>query len=402
MPERPSRRDEAVSAVAKYGSVRRASLELGVPRSTLRGWVKVGAPSTPVPVAEDRDILALRRHADQITGLKKSLKDAQDRAIRAEETLAKIEGARHLGTAPPRWASAPSLVKRKRMLPLLFTSDFQLGEVIQADEIDGMNDYNPDIFSERYAKLIDRTIELALHNTGDAEFPGVFYLRGGDAISGGIHLELQDTDDLSAVPAVEFLIQHEKEGIRRLREQFGRVRVFSIPGNHGRIDHKPRSKGYTERNYETLLAWCLARQFDDDPNVEFIAPKSGFAYFEAEGHKCLMAHGDRMGSRGGTGFIGPAATIARGHQKLKQSYETAGKPLDLILTGHLHTSLKLQFGYANGSVAGYSEYARDLQAAPDAAKQWLLMMNEDEGVSLSFEIPLSERPLRRFDRVSRF
>ena len=97
---------------------------------------------------------------------------------------------------------------------------------------------------------------------------------------------------------------------------------------------------------------------------------------------------------GVTGFIGPAATIARGHKKLFDNWSLTGRHVDCILTGHLHTSLKLELGYANGSLAGYSEYARDFRAKPDAAKQWLFFVHEDEMISHHFELRLSDRPRR--------
>jgi hypothetical protein len=307
------------------------------------------------------------------------------------EKMDRLSGA---SVEPVQWMPAPHIRRETVLTPILFTSDFQTGEVIRPEEIDGMNEYNADIFVERYQTMIDKTIELAENNTGATDFPGAIYLRGGDAISGEIHEELAETNDLSSVPAVKLLQRQEREGIRRLRDKIGRVRVISIPGNHGRTTRKPRAKGYTERSYETLLAWWLADGFADDPNVTFWTPASGDALFDCMGWSFLLSHGDRTGSRGGMGFVGPAATIARGHQKLYNNFTMTGRKVDCILTGHLHTSLKLERGYANGSLAGYSEYARDLRASPAPAMQWLLFSHPDHMVSHAFELKLSEKPMR--------
>jgi hypothetical protein len=69
--------------------------------------------------------------------------------------------------------------------------------------------------------------------------------------------------------------------------------------------------------------------------------------------------------------------------------------VDLVLTGHLHTSLKLELGYGNGSLCGYGEYARDLRCTPAAAAQWLFFMHRETMVSHAFELQLSDRPRRR-------
>jgi hypothetical protein len=100
-----------------------------------------------------------------------------------------------------------------------------------------------------------------------------------------------------------------------------------------------------------------------------------------------------MGSRGGTGFIGPIATIARGHQKLRMAAAASGQPVDVVLTGHLHTSVKTEWGYANGSMVGYSEYANTLRCEPDSAKQWLLLAHCDRVYGI--EIELSDKPRRQ-------
>lgn len=351
-------------------------------------------PALPGATQEPLSVRERRRYEDRIAGLEKELRAAHRALNEAEDIRGGVLGLKSAPIDPPSWSLAPASHGATELLPLLFTSDFQCGEVIRPEEIDGLNEYNMDIFAERYQRLIERTIDLSENHVGNATFPGIFYCRGGDAISGEIHAELQKTNDLSACPAVKWLVRHEREGIKRLRAKFGRVRVYSIPGNHGRTTFKPESKGYVDSNFETVIAWWLETLFEDDPAVEFVTPASGDAYFEALGWHVLMSHGDRMGSRGGQGFIGPAATIARGHKKLFDNFTRTGRPVDYVLTGHLHTSLKLSLGYANGALAGYSEYARDLRADPEPAQQWLLYIHEKRGVSAKYEVQVGSRPRR--------
>lgn len=425
----------AISIIKRYGNISAAAKAEGINRTTLgarvgqarirwpgclpagqRGGVPSGwalstekprirvkasaaAPEPPVPAAVEEetpkgDSMDTRRWQDLVSHLRRRVKDLEGSLIAESDWRAKMDRLSMATVEPPLWLPKPHINRGVSLTPILFTSDFQVGEVIRADELDGINEYNQDIFVTRYQAMIDKTIDLAEHSTGGTDFPGAIYLRGGDAISGEIHEELAETNDLSAVPAVKLLQRQEREGIRRLRDKFGRVRVISIPGNHGRTTKKSHSKGYTERSYETLLAWWLADGFGDDPNVTFWTPKSGDALFDCMGWWFLLSHGDRMGSRGGQGFIGPAATIARGHRKLYDNHTMTGRRVDCIFTGHMHTSLKLERGYANGALAGYSEYARDFRATPDAAKQWLLFSHQEHMVSHHFELQLSPQPRR--------
>jgi hypothetical protein len=348
----------------------------------------------PKPEVESRDALDARRDKTLISALRANLKAMENRAAEAEDRVEQMESLHKARVEPTEWLVSPRISSGLSLTPMLFTSDYQCGEVVKSDELDGINEFNQDIFRQRYQTMIDKTIALAEKNTGATEFPGFVYLRGGDAISGEIHQELAETNDLSAVPAAALVWEQEREGIKRLKAKFGRVRVISLPGNHGRTTIKPHAKGYSLRNFETLLSWWLASSFADDPNVKFWTPKSADALFEVEGWNVLMSHGDRMGARGGTGFIGPAANIAKGHFKLYQSWNRTGAHVDMVLTGHLHTSLKMELGYSNGSLVGFNEYARDLRCTPDAAKQWLFFMHAEQMVSHAFELQLSAKPRR--------
>lgn len=381
---------ESLDAIKRYGSTTAAAAALGIPRTTLHDRAK-----------------AYTRRSKQRTGANQAVPldlDILDRLARAETQAAEERAARetleslHLQRREtrPAWGTGQlSPSAPESLTPILFTSDFQVGEVIEPDEIDGLNTYNQDVFRERYELLIEKTIVLARQHTGAKNFPGIIYLRGGDSISGEIHEDLAETNDLSAIPACRLLHQYEREGIRRLKTAFRKVRVISIPGNHGRHTKKPRTKSYAAKNFETLLGWWLASSFDSDPAISFWQPPSGDASFEVEGWRFLLSHGDRMGSKGGQGFIGPVATIARGHQKLYSNYAATGLQVDCILTGHLHTSMKLERGYANGSLAGYSELARDIRALPAPAKQWLLFAHREHQISHAFEVILSPWPRRR-------
>ena len=67
----------------------------------------------------------------------------------------------------------------------------------------------------------------------------------------------------------------------------------------------------------------------------------------------------------------------------------------LSQAAHFHTKIETERGFANGSLAGYSQYARDIRAIPDAARQWLLFMHPERRVSQRFDLQLSDLPKRK-------
>lgn len=342
--------------------------------------------------------IQVRALTDQNRKLRAQLDEATRRADTSDELRRAMLGAHAvtLDEIALPYDIGDHFVGESVHVPILFTSDFQFGEVVDRDEMDGMNAFDRHIFVDRYALMIDKTIRWcgAISDGWNAVYPkGIIYLRGGDAISGEIHEELRETNDLSAAPACRELVQIERAGLRRLAEAFGHVHVISIPGNHGRSKVKPVHKGYTDHNWESLLAWWLADSMAYDARVTFEFPKSGYARFAAEGWQFLMIHGDRMGAGGGTGFIGAPAPITKGHLKQRIMAAELDDPVDYVLTGHLHTSMKLPRGFANGCMPGYNEFARSLGLQPDVAKQWLLLAHKKRVYGI--ELELSDFPRRK-------
>lgn len=333
--------------------------------------------------------------------LRSRLDTAERRAKEAERDLTRMEDLRRsvfklreLKPIAPDWSRKAQHTLHAPGIPMLFFSDAQWGEVIRAREIDGINEFNLQVANARYRMLIDKTIELATKHMVNPKYPGIYYLRGGDMISGDIHEELRLTNDATSLVQVHDLVAAERRGIKRLADVFGRVHVISVPGNHGRQTVKPQAKQYAALNYDTLSAWMLQMAFEaeGDTRVTFATPLSGDHLFSVYGYNFLLTHGDRIGSRGGGGFIGPSITVARGHKKLIDYYARLGKLIDYTLIGHFHVRMELNGLFVNGCLPGASEYARDNRWEPSAPEQWLLFVHPEHGVTARWPIHLAPKP----------
>ena len=223
---------------------------------------------------------------------------------------------------------------------------------------------------------------MCFKHTASPNYPGIYYLRGGDEISGAIHDELAETDERTPIGCMKHLAAVEEWGIKTLAKEFGRVHVVSAPGNHGRTTKKPPHKRYTDLSLDHLLAWTLEGFFHraGAKNITFQAPMSGDAFFTIGGWKFMLTHGDRTGTGGGQGFVGPVAPIQRGMQKIRIQQQRLHSLVDFILMGHFHVAMWLQGGFSNGSLIGYNEYARDLRADPEPPSQWLLHVHPKTGI----------------------
>jgi predicted phosphodiesterase len=220
------------------------------------------------------------------------------------------------------------------------------------------------------------------------------YLRGGDAISGNIHADLVETQSLTCIEQCKLVATEEIRGLELLLQVFPSISVYSVPGNHDRTTFKPRAKRYVDLSYDDLTLFSIETHFKAraEKRITFSAPRSGDAYFSVFNTRFLLTHGDRMGSRGGQGFIGPAATIMRGIQKVRQQYARMGRPVDYVIHGHYHVAMDLPNGVSNGALAGFSEYAKtELRAEPETPTQSMFFVHPEWGITSRRRIQVDRR-----------
>lgn len=143
---------------------------------------------------------------------------------------------------------------------------------------------------------------------------------------------------------------------------------------------KPRAKLAAFQSYDTLVADFVEAALKSYPNFRFHTPRAFDAYFDVVGWPCLLTHGDRMSAGGGTGFIGPAANIVKGHKKVMLTEAQQRRPVRFIFSGHFHTRLVTPWGFANGSLIGFSEFAKAIRADAEPAQQNFVVLHERLGL----------------------
>lgn len=357
--------------VSRLGRIRRE-----LPEGTLKEFKVSTGGRAAQPERTFEEDLALTKAQEKDRYSAGRLRDAKREIIRLQDRLSLLDSAfNHNFTAADWTRAARAKGKKSEHIPYLLTSDFQAGEVIQAAETEAGYGYDSDLFRRRYRKMIGATISLATEHGGDNwVYPGMIYARGGDAISGGIHEELAETDDMTPIEAVQCVFEEEAAGIRMLADAFGKVDVKSpdAAGNHDRNTHKPRSKNAAGHSYDLMISFMLQREFRNDKRVTFQTSRSFDVVFPIYDKTILLTHGDRIGSRGGMGFIGPAATILRGAQRVIQEQAALGRNIDSVHMGHFHTPLYYDWAVCNGCLPGYSEYAKMNRLRPSDPQQFLM------------------------------
>jgi transposase-like protein len=392
----------AVAAYAKNGSNQsRAAAALGISRESLQRRLGMardkglmpadGEPAPIVRVIDTSDPIKLRAANDENARLRLALKDAERRTADAENHRAHV-----LRLTPEPARIQPNFRRgdgkgHGRQAVVLHLSDLHVGETVERSEVSNVNSYDLPTAQRRVGRLFETASVLmtSAWPASDGAPERVYVLLGGDLISGhGLHPEHAETDAGTAFEQVKWAAEYISGGLLALhgalKARFKKpveIHVISVVGNHGRSTFgKPRTKLVTLQSYDALVGDFVEASLRHIPTIRHFQPRGFDAYFDVAGWPALLTHGDRMGSGGGTGFIGPMATIIKGHRKIVDTEYRQRRPVRWVFSGHFHTTGVTPFGFANGSGVGYGEYAKSLRADPEPAQQNYMVFHERYGL----------------------
>lgn len=337
---------------------------------------------------------------EQIQTLEAKVKRLDGELSAAEDIKRGVFGLSEQDLAPPKMLAPVKPAKGKHLaIPQVLISDEQVGERIKPGEIEGVNEYDHDIYSERHDLCARKVVEISTEYMKGQQFPFLIAAFLGDAVNGEIHAELAETNSMQSVPSAARVVEKRRDAIDLWLKHFERVFVIVVPGNHGRTTPKPRFKRYAAMNYETLIGWWLQTLYEREPRVKIVVPESGDYWLPLWGRGLFYTHGDRMGrlsgAGSGQGFAGRALPIVRGSKNIREQQSAFGRRVDYIHIGHWHERMEVGGTFANGTMAGYNEYAYGLRYVPAPAEQWLYFLHPDRGAFSYWPIFLSLQPKAR-------
>jgi hypothetical protein len=238
----------------------------------------------------------IRKKNAELADLRLMLKQTKRDNDTAEAIRQEIFGIAAHPVSPPAWISGNGIKTGHRGSPITVWSDFHYGEVVDPDQVGGVNKFNAKIAKERFHSLVDTTMDLCDNHMGDGDkWPGIIVCMGGDMIGGDIHEELLATNDRTSHQSVHDLTDLLGAGLETLASKYGRVFVPAVVGNHGRSTKKLPMKNRVFTNYDWSIYCSLERDFRKDKRIQFLIPNEADAHFTAFGHRFLLTHGDSLG-----------------------------------------------------------------------------------------------------------
>lgn len=274
--------------------------------------------------------------------------------------------------------------KKREATAVALASDWHCEELVTSEETNGLNSYNLSVFDRRSDLFFRNLAKLVNKEQHDAIIRNAVLWLGGDLMSGNIHEELMETNQLGPMAAAIRVQKKIAGGIRYLLEHTD-VSWF-VPcsvGNHERITKKRRIKTAVENSLATFVYYSLAAQFEGEKRVTFRLPDAYHTYADVHGYTLRFHHGDAVRYKGGLGGL----TIPL---KKKTANWNRARRADLDLLGHFHQFFDGGSFVVNGSLIGFSSYAIEIGAEYEDPRQAFLLIDSRHGKTGVFPVLVTE------------
>lgn len=352
--------DETVASIAQKFGVWPESVTRAKNRLAYEGIATSVTPSEKTVgemVAEDRRIVALRSEVSMLRSkLQEALKDSNTQEKLLEYNRLAIQAIPPVETPKLQ----PDTKKTSIESAVGVLSCLHIGEVINKDEMGGLNEYNFDVFCRRLEYWTKTAINFTADNMKTHTFDELRLFLTGDMVSGIIHDELAQTNGLNIVEQTTVGALVMAQAIQQMAAAFPRVIVTCVVGNHGRIVKEKYFKHKQQVNWDFIFYTNLSLLLANQKNVTFQIPLSFWAGVEVKGWNFMVQHGDLIKSWGGIPFYG----INRAVSKWIEIEASQNRFFQYFVGSHFHNKAILQTAVGenilNASMKGGDEYATGL------------------------------------------
>lgn len=269
----------------------------------------------------------------------------------------------------------------------LFFSDEHFGEVVNPEQVNGINEYNTKIAVNRYQNIITNSLDVMFNHLNNVNKKKLVINLGGDNISGDIHDELSATNDMTTMESVYVYVEEKERGIKTLLSAgFEQILINCVRGNHDRNTDRVHTKNILETSSAYLVYKFLQKIFAGDSRVVFNIAQGQDCLYQLNNHRMLLTHGDCF--KGGNGIGGITIPILRGFMKKQSNYNAVGLGFDSMCIGHFHQYTSINGGQViiNGSLKGYDEYSQRMGFGYQEPSQAFWLTNPRHGITIQLPI----------------
>jgi len=280
--------------------------------------------------------------------------------------------------------SIPPKIKSKEMLEFhSIRSDAQVGELLEKEEVQGINEYNSDIYNKRVQKWTKKVLKFKEQDEASLGLNKLVVHHVGDQVEGeriyrgqAFHL------DLNLIEQLFFSLEVEASSMLTLAQKFNEIEIFCVPGNHGR----PGKVGehHSKTNFDYLFYRMLKMQLEKQPNIKVFVSESPTMIVKHGKKNFILTHGENIKAYMGIPYYG----LEREHRKLADLY---GMVFDYQISGHFHQPARLGDKIIlNGSIVGGSAFSVNKMGLASAPSQKIFYFHGEKGINRESDLFLGE------------
>ena len=250
--------------------------------------------------------------------------------------------------------------------------DWHMGAVQPRAEIEGFNEFSPEICRQRVYEFAKKLIDWTEVHRAAYHIDELVLLVLGDLISGDIHDELRVTAEFPApVQCVEAggLLA---EFVSMLAPHFANVRVeFVVEDNHGRLTKKPQAREAGLNTFNYLVGHIAKLHLAKTDNVQFNIYPQYEAVVQVAGRKYLLCHGHGVSGWMGFPYYGIERKVAK--EAMKRMNGPDANRFNRVILGHWHAPMTHPIFWIGGSVSGTDAYDHKCgRASPPSQASWIV------------------------------
>lgn len=319
--------------------------------------------------------LERREAQDKSAQARKQLADLVDRLKEAEARQAFLDAAAGYH-APPRILPREKKSGVREMTPIVLASDWHVEEPVDPEAVAYRNEYNLTIANERVRRFFEAIIWNVEHHraSGKIVIRDLVLWLGGDLITGYIHPELVENNQLSPTEALRWVMPRIRDGIWTLLNalKLDHLEIPCSQGNHGRTTDKTRVATGAQNSFEHLMYHTMANEFRNEKRVHFEVTASAHQYIEVYGQIIHFTHGDEVRYQGGIGGLGiPLLKAIPMWDRVKEAA--------VHCLGHHHQFRDYGRAVVNGSLIGFGPYSQYIRAEYEPPQQALFYIDRERG-----------------------
>lgn len=254
-------------------------------------------------------------------------------------------------------------------------SDWHIEETVLPAQVSNKNEYNLAIAEQRFQNLLQGGLAWYKIQSRDTSIKTIVLALLGDFITGSIHEDLAEGNQLAPADAIYKAYSLIVSGIKFMLENTPKDVSFIVPchsGNHGRMTKDQRIATESGNSLEYFMYLMIKDYFEKEKRLTFVIQPGYHSYvrFFEGAYEIRFHHGHQINYQGGVGGI--TIPVNKAIAQWNKAH-----PVNLDVFGHFHTRFDGGNFICNGSTIGYNAYAVSIKASYEPPSQTCFLINKE-------------------------